>query len=78
MFEIYMCVPHLCVICCDKNIDWSALQGIGHFHDGIILLQLPEFILFFFFKLFKFCNPSGQQRTIALMSTRKQNTEGFW
>ena len=26
----------------------KILLGIGHFHDGVILLQLPEFISFSF------------------------------
>ena len=50
---------------------------IGHFHDGVTWLQLTEFILFSFSNS-NFCNPSGEQRTIALISMSKQKTEGFW
>ena len=35
-------------------------------------------ILFFFPLIFKFCNPSEVWITKALISTRKQNPEGFW
>ena len=35
-------------------------------------------IHFVFLFKFKFCNPRGEQITIALISMRKQKTEGFW
>ena len=35
-------------------------------------------IHFVFLFKFKFCNPRGEQRTIALINMIKQKPEGFW
>ena len=55
------------------------IPPIGHIYDGVILLQLPEFISFSFSNV-NFVIPvkESQQRTIALISIRKEKPEGFW
>ena len=51
---------------------------IGHFEDDDIGLQLPEHFLNIFAFLFIFVHPAEIYATIALICTRKQQTEGFW
>ena len=76
-------MPPICTSLClgqqlTKSIAaFGQILWIGHLHDGVILLQLPEFHFVFLFK-FKFCNPRGEQRTIALINMIKQKPEGFW
>ena len=57
------------------SLNWACrrqLSSIGQLHDND-WLQLPEFG---FALLFKFVNPAGEWRTIALICTRKQQTQG--
>ena len=50
---------------------------MGHFQDGIISLQLPNFISFVLSYL-NFFSPSEIQKTVALISTTKKQAEGFF
>ena len=57
------------------SLNWACrrqFSSIGQLHDND-WLQLPEFG---FALLFKFVNPAEEWRTIALICTRKQQTQG--
>jgi len=72
----YVTLSFVPINCIDAvHVSENALLGIGHLHDGVILLLQPESFSFFFSCL------NSSQRDLndkSIICTRKENRDEFW